>query len=157
MNSYEALGLAHTLNPVAQGGAEGPVSSTRAESTLASKDPTSPKPIPQRYGRIIRDENGAVLRIELPEEADETQANSSRSRAKGKGRAVETWGDVMDDSDEETEKMVPSEASNWLHIGNGAPKQEPKQTGLGISQKRNGKELVMGTLLYPTYMLSLTH
>jgi len=142
--NYEGLGLVYTLNPIAQGGAEGPVLSTRTEPIPAPKpaaDSTSSKTIPRGYGKIVRDENGAVLRIELPE-ADEGQTNNSQSRSKGKGRAMETWGEAMDDSDEEAEKMIPAEASTWLHIGSSAPKEEPKPNALGVGRKRGGKELV---------------
>jgi hypothetical protein len=137
----------HTLNPVAQGGTEEPLSSSRNEPAPAPEstvETTSLKPIPRGYGKIIRDETGAVLRIELPEDSAEIQS----SRRKGKGRAVETWGDVMDDSDEETEKMIPAQASTWIQIGSNPPKQDPKPNGLGISQKKDGKELVTGTRLH---------
>ncbi|KAG8773014.1 Nucleolar protein 16 [Ceratobasidium sp. 428] len=137
--NYEALGLVHTLNPVAQGGADNPTPTAKLES--AASTPTeagSSKPIPRGYGKIIRDENGAVLRIELPEEAEEGQA--SRSRDKGKSR--ETRGDAMDDSDEETEKMIPTEASSWVCIGGNLSQREASRDGLGISQKKGGKELV---------------
>ena len=147
--SYEALGLAHSLNPVAQGGAEGPVASATTGSTPAPASepavaPTSSKDIPRGFGKIIRDENGAVLRIELPEENEEALAGTAQSNKKGKGRASETWGDAMDDSDEEAEKMIPPEASSWLRIGGGEPKQESNPDGLGISQQKEGKPLIRG-------------
>jgi hypothetical protein len=137
----------HTLNPVAQGGTEEPLSSSRNESATAPEptiEATSLKPIPRGYGKIIRDENGAVLRIELPEDTEEVHT----SGRKGKGRVIEAWGDAMDDSDEETEKMIPAQASTWIQIGSNAPKQDPKPIGLGIGQKKDGKELVTGTCLH---------
>lgn len=134
---------------MAQGGAEVLVKPLQIESEPASAPepaitPTSSKAIPRGYGKIIRDENGAVLRIELPEVTEEILTSSAQSKKKGKGRASETWGDAMDDSDEEAEKMIPSEASSWLRIGGGAPKQEAKTDGLGISQQKGGKPLVTG-------------
>ncbi|KAF8604615.1 hypothetical protein BDV93DRAFT_605917 [Ceratobasidium sp. AG-I] len=145
--NYEALGLAHSLNPVAQGGAEGPVTPATTGSTPAlAPEPaiasTSSAAIPQGFGKIIRDENGAVLRIELPEETEEASASAAQSKKKGKSRASETWGDAMDDSDEEAEKMIPPEASSWLLVGGGAPKQETKSDGLGISRQKEGKPLI---------------
>ncbi|KAG8746511.1 hypothetical protein FRC10_004645 [Ceratobasidium sp. 414] len=137
--NYEALGLVHTMNPVAHGGTENLASTPKPEPAASPAGEATPsKPIPQRFGRIIRDENGAVLRIELPEETEQGQTNS---RDKGKGRAVETRGDAMDDSDEETEKMIPAEALSWVHIGGNAPK-DTNPNGLGIGPKKGGKELV---------------
>jgi hypothetical protein len=142
--SYEALGLVHTLNPVAQGGSEKNVALTKAEPVLApvpTSVPSSSKPRPQGYGRIIRDEKGAVIGVELPV----TEEDDSRiSHTKGKGKGREIWGDAMDDSDEEAEKMIPSEASGWLKIGSNEPKEDSSSTGLGISRKKGRKELVHG-------------
>ncbi|KAG8697177.1 Nucleolar protein 16 [Ceratobasidium sp. 394] len=138
--NYEALGLVHTMNPVAHGGSEKPAPATKLEPASSSAvEAASPKPIPQRFGKIIRNENGAVVRVELPEETEQVRTSG---RDKGKGRAVETWGDAMDDSDEETEKMIPAQASNWVHIGGNAPKQDTTPNGLGIGPKKGGKELV---------------
>jgi hypothetical protein len=79
LNSYAALGLVHTLNPLASGGAE-------HDSTKLSNLPTTfnPEPshsdslqaapsastssiahIPRGYGKIIRDSDGNVVRVEL--------------------------------------------------------------------------------------------
>ncbi|KAG9093222.1 Nucleolar protein 16, partial [Ceratobasidium sp. 370] len=138
--NYEALGLVHTMNPVAHGGTENLAPSAKPQPAAPSATkPTSSNPIPQGFGKIIRDEKGAVLRIELPEEAGQGQASG---RDKGKARAVETWGDAMDDSDEETEKMIPTQASGWVRIGGNAPKQDTNPNGLGIGPKKGGKELV---------------
>ncbi|KAG9124801.1 hypothetical protein FRC07_010199, partial [Ceratobasidium sp. 392] len=137
--NYEALGLVHTLNPVAQGGADNLASTAKSRPAVPpTSEPTSSKSIPRGFGKIVRDESGAVLRIELPEEAEDKKSSPD----KGKGKKVGTWGDAMDDSDEETEKMIPAEASNWLRIGGSAAKQEANPSGLGISPKKGGKELV---------------
>ncbi|QRV89582.1 ribosome biogenesis protein Nop16 [Ceratobasidium sp. AG-Ba] len=138
--NYEALGLVHSLNPVASGGSETNLSNTKPESVATpAAQPTASKPIPRGFGKIIRDENGAVIRIELPDEPVEMQ-NSGED--KGKRRANDIWGDAMDDSDEEAEKLIPAEASSWVHIGTKAQEREEAPKRLGISQKKNGKELV---------------
>ncbi|KAJ7043190.1 ribosome biogenesis protein Nop16 [Mycena alexandri] len=77
--NYAALGLIHTLNPSASGGVEpievtagrvedSPVNLTAASTSSQSN--TTP-PIPKGHGRIIRDEEGNVLRIEFAEEDEE--------------------------------------------------------------------------------------
>ncbi|ESK92890.1 ribosome biogenesis protein nop16 [Moniliophthora roreri MCA 2997] len=79
--NYAALGLIHDLNPSASGGAEiievdvdqedarasGPESSS-SRSDVRPNGSRSGDSIPKGYGRIIRDEDGNILRIELAEE-----------------------------------------------------------------------------------------
>ncbi|CAE6394438.1 unnamed protein product [Rhizoctonia solani] len=133
--NYEAMGLVHSLNPVAQGGTEKILLAPNPEPITTSAPALPPNTIPQGRGRIIRDENGAVIGVELPEEP-EAPATSQ------KGKETETWGEAMDDSDEEAEKMISPEASNWVKIGKGTPKEEPVLSGLGINQKKTGREVV---------------
>ncbi|CAE6427555.1 unnamed protein product [Rhizoctonia solani] len=129
--NYEAMGLVHSLNPVAQGGTE----KTLLAPTLEPNSTTSmPNPIPQGRGRIIRDENGTVIGVELPEEPEAPIIQ--------KGNGKEAWGEAMDDSDEEAEKVISPDASNWVKIGKGAPKEESASSGLGISQKKTEKGVV---------------
>jgi nucleolar protein 16 len=134
------MGLVHSLNPVAQGGTEKILLAPNPEPITTSAPALPLNTIPQGRGRIIRDENGAVIGVELPEEP-EAPANSQ------KGKETETWGEAMDDSDEEAEKMISPEASNWVKIGKGTPKEEPVLSGLGINQKKTGREVVGGTLI----------
>jgi len=89
--SYAALGLVHTLNPLASGGAEhdpttkvptvpnhaltgeplgSPSHSSHAEPSAASTSSSSIASIPKGYGRIIRDSKGNVVRIELGDDED---------------------------------------------------------------------------------------
>ena len=81
--SYAALGLAHTLNPLASGGAEhdptksvSVVSSAEcAHTQLAQAGPStrapSTAPIPRGFGKIIRDSDGNVIRVELGADAED--------------------------------------------------------------------------------------
>ncbi|CAE6423040.1 unnamed protein product [Rhizoctonia solani] len=132
--NYEAMGLVHSLNPIARGGSEKTLLAPTSEPEPTPVPATAPSnPIPVGHGRIIRDENGVVIGVELPEET-ETPAVQQKGKK-------EVWGEAMDDSDEEAEKMISSEASNWVKIGKAISKQESAPSGLGISQKK-GKEVV---------------
>ncbi|KAG6820562.1 hypothetical protein H0H93_015082 [Arthromyces matolae] len=85
--NYVALGLVHDLNPTAPGGSEPLENAYRSqhseESQIAStsqlEEPV--KPIRNGFGRIIRDDAGNVLRIELPEEDNETQTEKRQDEA----------------------------------------------------------------------------
>ncbi|KAG6917793.1 hypothetical protein DXG01_001065 [Tephrocybe rancida] len=72
--NYIALGLIHDLNPSAAGGSE-PIEEDQSqieESQIASTSQLEqPAPIRKGFGKIIRDEAGNVLRIDMPEEEDE--------------------------------------------------------------------------------------
>jgi nucleolar protein 16 len=74
--SYAALGLLHTLDPLASGGSEpqekhGEIEirsdSDSGDVVQVAADPPS-SAIPSGFGRIVRDEAGNVVRIELGEE-----------------------------------------------------------------------------------------
>jgi len=82
--NYAALGLIHTLNPSASGGAEpeaidhsedAPMDLTAASTSSQSN---ATRPIPKGHGRIIRDEDGNVLRVELAEEDEEMPVDDDR-------------------------------------------------------------------------------
>ncbi|KAJ8093181.1 Nucleolar protein 16 [Marasmius tenuissimus] len=87
--NYAALGLVHDLNPSAAGGAEiieveqdaqfsGPSTTEAAAASSASSSihPPQNTSIPKGYGRIVRDEAGHVVHIELPDEEQDTEENS---------------------------------------------------------------------------------
>lgn len=86
-SSYAALGLIHTLNPSASGGVE-PIEATghsedasvnlTAASTASQSNAT--RPIPKGHGRIVRDEDGNVLRVELAEEDEEMPEDDGREK-----------------------------------------------------------------------------
>ncbi|KAK7049267.1 Nucleolar protein 16 [Paramarasmius palmivorus] len=76
--NYAALGLVHDLNPSAPGGAEiidvdvenenaTPHCSDSCQSGTSS-NVGSGDGIPTGYGRIVRDEDGNIIRIELPDD-----------------------------------------------------------------------------------------
>lgn len=89
--SYAALGLAHSLSPCDSGGREveaGGEGSARHESAGSSRggeegsgggsggigeEQGSAGGIPRGFGKIVRDESGKVVRVELGEEGGETE------------------------------------------------------------------------------------
>jgi len=89
--NYAALGLVHTLNPLASGGAEhDPVKASVSQTILVSEpshsdasqvgpfvSASSIAPIPKGYGKIIRDFEGNVVRIELSEDQEERVEHSA--------------------------------------------------------------------------------
>ncbi|KAG6832692.1 hypothetical protein H0H92_012264 [Tricholoma furcatifolium] len=75
--NYMALGLIHDLNPSAAGGSE-PVEepSHIEDSQIASTSQLEqPAPIRAGFGRIIRDEAGNVVGVELPNEEEEAEVD----------------------------------------------------------------------------------
>ncbi|KAF8754261.1 Ribosome biogenesis protein Nop16 [Rhizoctonia solani] len=119
----------------AQGGTEKILVAPNSEPNTTSTLVSQPKPIPQGRGRIIRDENGTVIGIELPEEPEAPVVSQ-----KGKGGV--TWGEAMDDSDEEAEKMISPEALSWA-LGSIKKRQEggcralEKLSAFGVKTQRH--------------------
>ncbi|KAH6918736.1 ribosome biogenesis protein Nop16 [Coprinopsis sp. MPI-PUGE-AT-0042] len=79
--NYSRLGLVHDLNPVASGGGEKRLEPRygKEDAEIAHGDvpaaeefPTGEgsKSLPKGFGRIVRDEAGNVIGVELPEEED---------------------------------------------------------------------------------------
>ncbi|EMD38494.1 hypothetical protein CERSUDRAFT_113665 [Gelatoporia subvermispora B] len=77
--NYEALGLVASLNPTASGGVERPLDrqGLTAGGSSATPEASSSSPssgsgaIPKGYGRIIRDEDGNIIDVEMGEEEPE--------------------------------------------------------------------------------------
>lgn len=78
-----ALGLACNLNPSAAGGVErlkGHQNLVEASAPQAPSVPYTPSEIPRGYGRIIRDESGNVLGIEMSETDTTNSQNSDQGQ-----------------------------------------------------------------------------
>jgi hypothetical protein len=73
--SYVALGLTHTLNPIPSGGVEhmevSPAINDDIGSESTSCSVSKDGSIPEGFGRIIRDQVGNILHIEMAEGEDE--------------------------------------------------------------------------------------
>ncbi|KAG1736720.1 ribosome biogenesis protein Nop16 [Suillus lakei] len=71
--NYAALGLQLALTPTQSGGSERTLIPTKSSASTVSDSTTlkavkaGPSTIPRGFGRIIRDEFGNVIRIDLPE------------------------------------------------------------------------------------------
>ncbi|KAF7975309.1 hypothetical protein HWV62_10090 [Athelia sp. TMB] len=86
--NYAALGLVCNLNPLASGGAEhvtgagipdmsiDTITETPIPGPSQLKEPTAASAIPKGYGKIIRDADGKVLRVEMGEEEDDEGAEN---------------------------------------------------------------------------------
>ena len=80
--SYAALGLAVSLNPTASGGSERAASVTEARTvaneapSIDGSDPTvsmsggSDRDLPKGFGRIVKDEAGQVIAVEINDDVD---------------------------------------------------------------------------------------
>ena len=107
--SYTALGLLPSLNPRAKGGAETvpdvtllPDSAPPASGKPPGSSPAAVASVPKGHGRIIRDEHGNVVDVQLNEEDRDEEMKDSQG-----GKEDETpWGATMDDWGNEG-KAVP--------------------------------------------------
>ncbi|KAI0341857.1 hypothetical protein BDW22DRAFT_1407985 [Trametopsis cervina] len=86
--NYEALGLAASLTPTASGGVERPLGEERiatsermeVESTPegSAGNAAGPSGVRRGFGRIIRDENGNIVDVVLPEDDEQSTAPAER-------------------------------------------------------------------------------
>lgn len=115
-DSYDALGLVATLKPNESGGtehnkygrSEDPSTSTRGDPKGFAA-PSAGGKVPAGYGRILRDEQGNAVDIELGDEDDgELDAD----------RKVETMDDV------DRAYLDERSASTWTQLG-------PSRTAMG--------------------------
>ncbi|KAF8630383.1 hypothetical protein AX15_002942 [Amanita polypyramis BW_CC] len=95
--NYTALGLVHSLNPTASGGIEPPSARTSSAKLTEPDDVTRNRDmscaIPRGFGRIIRDEAGNVVKVDLaPEDAkDSSEVNQVMEEPKITPDAREKW------------------------------------------------------------------
>jgi nucleolar protein 16 len=98
-HSYAALGLQFALTPTQSGGAERTLISSKGSASAGSVTATLESggaklsTIPRGFGRIIRDEFGNVVRIDLPE-AEETQdreENTELPEANVDDKTMDDW------------------------------------------------------------------
>ena len=82
--SYEALGLAASLNPIASGGCEKPLTARGGAeepgkvpeaSTSGTAKATGAGDVPKGFGKIIRDAQGNVVDVVMPESDDEDETD----------------------------------------------------------------------------------
>ncbi|PCH38256.1 hypothetical protein WOLCODRAFT_130795 [Wolfiporia cocos MD-104 SS10] len=74
--NYAALGLAASLNPTQSGGAEPAQAESRAAAPAQTQgaEPAAGAPVPRGFGRIVRDADGNVVGVELPDEEEARRA-----------------------------------------------------------------------------------
>jgi nucleolar protein 16 len=97
--NYDALGLQFALTPTQSGGAERvlprPKGSAEAESVPASHKSVEscPSTIPSGFGRIIRDDFGNVIRVDLPEteEIQDSEQNTELPEADVDDKSMNDW------------------------------------------------------------------
>jgi hypothetical protein len=80
--SYAALGLMHRLNPSSSGGVEVDPRHLSSRSTIESASPMTGvppalphAPLRKGFGRIIRDEAGNIVDVEMADDEDDDSAN----------------------------------------------------------------------------------
>jgi hypothetical protein len=99
VTSYTALGLLSSLNPRAKGGAETvpdvtllPTSAPPTTNELPGSSPAAVASVPKGYGRIIRDEHGNVLDVQLNEEDRDEEMKGDKGDETPWGATMEDWG-----------------------------------------------------------------
>lgn len=128
-DSYDALGLVATLKPCESGGTEhnryGRLEDETVPSTSTRGDPkgvgapSREAPVPPGYGRILRDEQGNAVDIELGDEDDETMDTD---------RKVETM-DGMDHA-----YLDERSTSTWTQLGPRPRTGRPNSVVQGMGQ-----------------------
>ncbi|KAI0374771.1 hypothetical protein BV20DRAFT_935035 [Pilatotrama ljubarskyi] len=131
--NYEALGLAATLNPIASGGTERPISAQagheeRSEeqqqpeastsSATAALKPAGANGVPKGYGKIIRDALGNIVDVQLgDEETDE----------EGTGAMEEELEEIPDPAEDD-------QLAGWVGLGSDPRKRSPESAGTRVVQ-----------------------
>ena len=112
--SYTALGLLPSLNPRAKGGAETvPDVTLLPKSVPPAANTAAVGSVPKGHGRIIRDEHGNVVDVQLNEEDRDEEMNDSQ-----RDKEDETpWGATMDDWGNEGKAMPEIEGNTEVIKG----------------------------------------
>ncbi|KAL4250415.1 Nucleolar protein 16 [Abortiporus biennis] len=128
--NYEALGLVASLNPNASGGSETRVQGEVKESVgeVVSHEEKEGG-IPKGYGRIIRDENGNIVDVELgeSEEEDEEERLPEDVFEDSKEKGAAEWVAVGSRGDSSSTHVV--QALEEMSQGGGG--KMPRYTSLG--------------------------
>jgi len=114
--NYASLGLIHSLNPTASGGSEKPLVPSQIDTdkdhpitgqddqhARTDSDHAEPSCIPRGHGRIIRDENGNVVRVEFAKEdaeenEDDQEANMEMLEPQLDEHVTRAWVDGLGES-----------------------------------------------------------
>jgi nucleolar protein 16 len=113
MCSYAILGLAASLNPKASGGVERVAGIIEAGSELQACEDAqvstgeSARAVPKGFGRIVRDEQGNVVDIEMD---DDEEAEEEEDKDEENGAAV-----------------LNADAASWLDIGNNGRRPDARE------------------------------
>lgn len=115
--NYAALGLQFALTPTQSGGAERTlISSKGSAGTGTATLGAGLSTIPRGFGRIIRDEFGNVVRIDLPE-AEETQdceENTGLPEADVDEKTMDNWVGCLNKIQEDARGLSSSSAQETL-------------------------------------------
>ncbi|KAI0664922.1 ribosome biogenesis protein Nop16 [Cubamyces menziesii] len=128
--NYEALGLAATLNPIASGGTERPLSTrpgheeedpgtqpeASSSASASTSHPSETSGVPKGYGKIIRDADGNIVDVVLADEDEEEE---------------EATEEELDDVPDPTED---DQAAGWVGLGSDPRKRSPESTGTHVVQ-----------------------
>lgn len=123
--SYEALGLAASLNPIASGGAERTVGShtegaakTKKETEERTPGSTGANGVRKGFGKIIRDREGKIVDVEIGDENEEEEEMTGA------------------DSEDVLDGLADSEVAGWVGLGSDRRK--------GSGQEREERRVVQG-------------
>ncbi|KAG2149393.1 ribosome biogenesis protein Nop16 [Suillus clintonianus] len=114
--NYAALGLQVALTPTQSGGSERTLippkgsASTGSVSGIVKPVEAGPSNIPRGFGRIIRDEFGNVIRIDLPEseEMQDCVPNSELPEVEVDEKTMHDWVGCLDKINDQNNAQVSS-------------------------------------------------
>ena len=113
-SSYTALGLLPSLNPRAKGGSETvPDVTLLPKLALPAANTTAFASVPKGHGRIIRDEHGNIVDVQLNEEDRDEEMRISQ----GDKEDETPWGATMEDWGNEGKAMPEIEGKTEVIKG----------------------------------------